>query len=520
MIVIADHQGGPPGPEPAMGAPVTGDSAAAPDPAASRAFAAVLAAGGGEDRNPPEKTGSETEGAEDTPLNGTVAADAADTKALVARAGEGTSEKTSAPRVPGTAAQPRDDGSIAGPTTVHPDDAPQKPQSATSRDGGATDVVARGDPVPARPPGDARDRNGGASATTPLAATLASGEKTAAVAEPTVRPVDSAPLFGGQRPGSAQITASTMRFSVVSGAGPGSADMIDDAPVAPAQPRLSAAAPRTPPVAVPESQTVPLPATSIVAQAGATPLPEATSPVATALMPVTTALRVAEALAAASERSIAPATSGPRVAPAITGTSLAPPLHAAPLQAAPPPPGFSAALSAAIGGAADPLGLADSALGAPEHRGPAPLASALAPPVQAATAGQDIPRQIAVQIARAAEGGPGGARGTVELSLSPEELGRVRLRLHPSEAGLSVTITADRPETLDLMRRNIDLLAREFLDIGYEDAQFDFTRGGQGTDDDNAAASTASALTAAPPDTAQTALAARLVLGDRLDIRL
>ncbi|MDZ7711309.1 MAG: flagellar hook-length control protein FliK [Roseovarius sp.] len=205
------------------------------------------------------------------------------------------------------------------------------------------------------------------------------------------------------------------------------------------------------------------------------------------------------------------------MAPAITGASLAAPPHAAL-----PPPGFSSALAAAMGGAADPLGLADSASGAPEQRAPAPLSTVPATPVQAATAGQDVPRQIAVQIAQAAEGGTGGARGTVELSLSPEELGRVRLRLHPSEAGLSVTITADRAETLELMRRNIDVLAREFLDIGYQDTQFDFTRGGQDTDDDNAAASAASApaLTAASPDTEQPAPAASLVMSDRLDIRL
>ena len=485
MIAVADHQGRPPGPEPAKGGLVTGDSAAASDPAASRAFATVLAAGADENRNPPEKTGSETEGGEDTALNGTVAADAADTTRLVARAGEGTSEKTSAPQVSATVTQPQDDGSISGPATVPPDDVPQTPQPATPRTGGAKDVNARVDLVPTRPSGDARDRNAGVSAARSVAAPLASGERTAAVADPTGRAVDAGPPPDGQRPGSAQSSAFSPRLLLASGVGPGSVDMVADASVAPTQPRLSAAAP--------------------VAAAPRTPLD------ATALMPVMTALRVAEPLAAASERSIAPATSGPRVAPAITGAALVAPL----------PPGFSAALATAMGRRADTPGLADSALGAAEQRAPAPLVPVLAPPVQTATAGLDMPRQIAVQIAQAA-GGRGGARGTVELSLSPEELGRVRLRLHPSEAGLSVTITADRPETLDLMRRNIDLLAREFLEIGYQDTQFDFAQGGQDADNENAAAAaaTASALTATPPDTAQTAPAARLTMSDRLDIRL
>ena len=163
---------------------------------------------------------------------------------------------------------------------------------------------------------------------------------------------------------------------------------------------------------------------------------------------------------------------------------------------------------------------ADPALAAPETRSAAPFQAALSAAPASGTAGQEIPRQIAVQIARAVESGAGGARGTVELSLSPEELGRVRLRLHPSEAGLSVTITADRPETLELMRRNIELLAREFQDIGYEDAQFDFAAGGQGPDREDAAdcGAAAPAATTPAPDTALPA--AKLVLGDRLDIRL
>ncbi len=38
---------------------------------------------------------------------------------------------------------------------------------------------------------------------------------------------------------------------------------------------------------------------------------------------------------------------------------------------------------------------------------------------------------------------------------------------------------ADRPETLELMRRHIDILAQEFRDIGYGSAEFSFGQGGQ-----------------------------------------
>lgn len=64
----------------------------------------------------------------------------------------------------------------------------------------------------------------------------------------------------------------------------------------------------------------------------------------------------------------------------------------------------------------------------------------------------------------------------VELTLSPEELGRVRLTLSTSDAGLVLTVSAERPETLDLMRRNIDQLARDFREIGFSDLSFSFTQ--------------------------------------------
>ncbi|HAW49013.1 MAG TPA: hypothetical protein DCX34_17575 [Roseovarius sp.] len=182
----------------------------------------------------------------------------------------------------------------------------------------------------------------------------------------------------------------------------------------------------------------------------------------------------------------------------------------------------STAFAAAMRIAADLAGHADPTLAASDQDVSAPQAPSLSPPAPQGAAAQDIPRQIALRIAHAAAGAVGAGRGTIELSLSPEELGRVRLRLHPSEGGLSVTITADRPETLDLMRRNIDLLAREFLEIGYEGAQFDFAQGGPSADADPGAPDLAPAptLAAPPPDTARPSQAALLMLGDRLDIRL
>lgn len=79
--------------------------------------------------------------------------------------------------------------------------------------------------------------------------------------------------------------------------------------------------------------------------------------------------------------------------------------------------------------------------------------------------------QVASQIATAVVQ---STSGSTEIALNPEELGRVRITLTSGEAGLSISILAERPETTDLMRRNIELLAREFREMGHENLTFTF----------------------------------------------
>ena len=83
-----------------------------------------------------------------------------------------------------------------------------------------------------------------------------------------------------------------------------------------------------------------------------------------------------------------------------------------------------------------------------------------------------LPRHLAAQIASVAQ--RGGADKPVELLLNPSELGRVKISMTSNDGRMSVSVIADRPETLDLMRRHIDVLAQEFLDIGYGQADFAF----------------------------------------------
>ncbi|MEE9426685.1 MAG: flagellar hook-length control protein FliK [Paracoccaceae bacterium] len=73
----------------------------------------------------------------------------------------------------------------------------------------------------------------------------------------------------------------------------------------------------------------------------------------------------------------------------------------------------------------------------------------------------------------------------IELMLNPEELGRVRLTMQSNEGSMAVMISVERPETLELLRRNINQLAAQLREIGYQNLSFDFA-GEQGAFDGGA----------------------------------
>ena len=129
-------------------------------------------------------------------------------------------------------------------------------------------------------------------------------------------------------------------------------------------------------------------------------------------------------------------------------------------------------------------------------------------------------QQIAVQIADAMRGGGGRP---VDLTLNPAELGRVRLTLSAADGTMAVQITAERGETLDLMRRHADLLAQEFRNIGYGGTAFEFARqsGGQSRPDaDSPKLAEAFSDTGAPRPDGGPARTPLPVATDRLDLRL
>lgn len=83
---------------------------------------------------------------------------------------------------------------------------------------------------------------------------------------------------------------------------------------------------------------------------------------------------------------------------------------------------------------------------------------------------------VAQQLAVAVQKNP---NGVTELVLNPEELGRVKLALSTVDGAMTMTITTERPETQDLMRRHIDVLAQELRQMGFSDVGFSFREQGR-----------------------------------------
>lgn len=133
--------------------------------------------------------------------------------------------------------------------------------------------------------------------------------------------------------------------------------------------------------------------------------------------------------------------------------------------------------------------------------------------------------QVAAQISAALSQ---SADGVTELALSPEELGKVRLRLerdatHPDR--MVVHITFERPETLDLFRRHAGELAEALREAGYAGADigFDQQDSGAGTSDRSPEPAAHDYWPGAPglaDARAPEPSAPRLMAGTSLDLRL
>ena len=157
-------------------------------------------------------------------------------------------------------------------------------------------------------------------------------------------------------------------------------------------------------------------------------------------------------------------------------------------------------------------------------------------------AGTEGGAPVSPQVSHAAPAGPGAlahpaaavvqqlvhaighlAHGQIEVSLSPEELGRVRLTMIPGENSMLLSIQADRTDTLALLRRNIDQLASDLRDLGYANLSFQFgsnqSDGGR-HDRGNAVPRYGFAEEAVEPTGTAPVASSPALSSDRLDLRL
>ena len=69
------------------------------------------------------------------------------------------------------------------------------------------------------------------------------------------------------------------------------------------------------------------------------------------------------------------------------------------------------------------------------------------------------------------------SEGLVEITLEPEDLGKLRMQVVRSDTGWSLNVFAERPETMDLMRRHLDQLQKDLISAGYEDLNIELGNG-------------------------------------------
>lgn len=68
----------------------------------------------------------------------------------------------------------------------------------------------------------------------------------------------------------------------------------------------------------------------------------------------------------------------------------------------------------------------------------------------------------------------------IEIALSPEELGSVRLVLSRGESGAAMTVWVERPEVLEMLRRNAETMLADLRNSGFGEASLSFRDGSDG----------------------------------------
>ncbi len=65
-------------------------------------------------------------------------------------------------------------------------------------------------------------------------------------------------------------------------------------------------------------------------------------------------------------------------------------------------------------------------------------------------------------------------KSLIELAMDPPELGKVRMSMTEAGGVMTVNIAAENQATSELMRRHIDMLRKDFMEMGYQHVAFSF----------------------------------------------
>lgn len=113
--------------------------------------------------------------------------------------------------------------------------------------------------------------------------------------------------------------------------------------------------------------------------------------------------------------------------------------------------------------------------------------------------------------------------GPIDVVLRPEELGQVRFEMHPNGDRLHVVLFVERPEALDLLRRNIEQFLSDLRQSGYQQTSLSFGDWGQRDSHRSGANGTQgqmSDIDADLPALPRHTLPAPMAVDGRLDLRL
>jgi flagellar hook-length control protein FliK len=68
---------------------------------------------------------------------------------------------------------------------------------------------------------------------------------------------------------------------------------------------------------------------------------------------------------------------------------------------------------------------------------------------------------------------------SVDVLLQPEELGHIKFQIQQQGETVRILLTAERPETVELLRRHSEQLLQEFRQAGFSQASLNFGQWGQ-----------------------------------------